>query len=194
MASPWKKVADVAIGGLTDVGFVPRSSLLMVASHQGRGLLDLITGDRVARDRQETGTWFDASRPAVLGIGPLDGQWINVAGLAGGHLPVTDDGRWLAGVAGRPGRDAFGPRRELVEVNEPEEIRAFGFSPDGATFVVASSPSIMIFRRNTPEHRLRPCHSRPICGMSGYVLADTRLTDRDLKFHSPLVLQRCLEK
>jgi len=166
MASPWKKVADVAIGGLTEVGFVPRSSLLMVASHQGRGLLDLITGDRLARDRQETGTWFDASRPAVLGIGPLDGQWINVAGLAGGHLPVTTADGWRAWLADR-GVTLSGPAGELVAVNQPEEIRAFGFSPDGAIFVVASSPSIMIFRRNTPGHRLRPCHSRPICRMRG---------------------------
>jgi hypothetical protein len=79
----------VAIGGMTEAGFVPQSSLLMVVSHQGRGLLDLITGSRVARDEQETGTWFDASRLAVLGIGPLDGQWIKVAGLAGDQLPAT---------------------------------------------------------------------------------------------------------
>jgi hypothetical protein len=50
MSSP----ADMAIGGLTEVGFVPGSSLLLVMSHQGRGLLSWGSGDRVARDRQET--------------------------------------------------------------------------------------------------------------------------------------------
>ena len=70
----------------------------MVVRHQGRGLVDLITGSRVARNEQETGTWFDASRPAVLGIGPLDGQWIKVAGLAGGQLPATAAG-WRARLA-----------------------------------------------------------------------------------------------
>ncbi len=164
MSSPWKKVADVAVGGLTEVGFVPQSSLLMVASHQGRGLFDLVTGDRVARDEQETGGWFDASRPAVLGIGPLDGQWIKVAGLAGGRLPVTTADGWRARLADR-GVALSGPAGELVKVNEPEEIRAFGFSPDGATFIVASSPSVVIFGRGTAGPRLRPCHSRPICGM-----------------------------
>lgn len=74
----------MAIGGLTEVGFVPGSSLLLVVSHQGRGVLNLDSGDRVARDGEETGDWFDASRPAVLGIGPLNGRWIEVAGLAGG--------------------------------------------------------------------------------------------------------------
>jgi hypothetical protein len=151
MTSPWKKVAYVAIGGLTEVGFVPRSSLLMVVSHQGRGLLDLITGSRVARDEQERGTWFDASRPAVLGIGPLDGQWIRVAGLAGGQLPTTT-ACWRARLAGQ-GVMLSGPEGELAQVHEPEEIRAFGFSPDGAIFVVASSPGVIIFRRNTAGPR-----------------------------------------
>jgi hypothetical protein len=93
--SAWRKVADLAIGGLTEVGFaVPR--LMLVVSHQGRAVLDWVTGARVARDRQETGGWFDASRPAAAGIGPLAGQWVAVAGLAGGSLPVTTADGWQA--------------------------------------------------------------------------------------------------
>lgn len=161
MSSPWKKVADVAIGGLTEVGFVPGSALLLVVSHQGRGLVSLATGDRVARDRQETGSWFDASRPAALGIGPLDGQWIEVTGLAGGRLPVTTADGWQARRV-RRGVALARPAGESAEVNEPEEMRAFGFSPDGATFMIASSPSVVIFRRDTAGRTLRhPCvHSR----------------------------------
>jgi hypothetical protein len=148
MSSPWRKVADVAIGGLTEVGFVPGSPLLLVVSHQGRGVLSLPSGNRVARDRQETGSWFDVSRPAVLGIGPLDGRWIEVAGLAGGHLPVTTLDGWHARLADR-GVALSGPAGESVDLDEPEEIHAFGFSPDGATFIVASSPSVVIFGRDT---------------------------------------------
>jgi hypothetical protein len=134
MSSSWKKVADVAIGELTKVGFASGSALLLVVvSHQGRGLVSLATGDRVARDRQETGSWFDASRPAALGIGPLDGRWMEVAGLAGGRLPVTTADGWQARPA-RRGVALAGPAGESAEVSEPEEIRAFGFSPDGATF------------------------------------------------------------
>jgi hypothetical protein len=44
----------MAIGGLTEVGFVPGSSLLLVMSHQDRGVLSWGTRDRVARYRQET--------------------------------------------------------------------------------------------------------------------------------------------
>ncbi len=48
--SPWRKVADLAIGGLTEIGFAaPR--LMLVVSHQGRAVLDCATGARIARDR-----------------------------------------------------------------------------------------------------------------------------------------------
>jgi hypothetical protein len=33
-------------------------------------------------------------------------------------------------------------------VHEQEDLRAAGFSPDGDTFVLASAPSLVIFRRN----------------------------------------------
>jgi hypothetical protein len=84
MPSPWKKVTYLAVGGLTDVGFAV-GSLLLVVSHQGRGVVDLASRNVVARDRQETGAWFDKARRAALGIGPLDGTWIGVCGLAGGQ-------------------------------------------------------------------------------------------------------------
>jgi hypothetical protein len=82
MPSPWKKVTYLAVGGLTEVGFAA-GSLLLVVSHQGRGVVDLASGNVLARDRQETGAWFDAARRAALGIGPLDGTWIGVCGLVG---------------------------------------------------------------------------------------------------------------
>jgi hypothetical protein len=39
------------------------------------------------------------------------------------------------------------PGRQLLQVSESEEMRAFGFSPDGATFVIATSPGVAIYRR-----------------------------------------------
>jgi hypothetical protein len=51
VCSGWKKTAYVAVGGLTEAGFVPGCSLLMVVSHQGRGIVDLVSGRRVVRDR-----------------------------------------------------------------------------------------------------------------------------------------------
>jgi hypothetical protein len=101
----------------------------------------------------------------VLGIGPVDGQWIEVAGLAGGRLPAaTADGwqvrRTAHGVA------LSGPARETVAVQEAEEIRAFGFSPDGQAFVLASSPGLAVFQRDASDCRLRNSMMHfPVSGM-----------------------------
>ncbi len=39
------------------------------------------------------------------------------------------------------------PGRQLLQTNECEQIRAVGFSPDGTTFVIATSPGLAIYRR-----------------------------------------------
>jgi hypothetical protein len=99
MPSTWRKVTYLTVGGLTEVGFAD-GPLLLVVSHQGRGVVDLASGQLLSRDRHEAGAWFDAARRAVLEIGPLDGEWIGVCGLAGGRLPdATADG-WQARVSG----------------------------------------------------------------------------------------------
>ena len=95
MPSPWRKVTYLAVGGLTEAGFAA-GSLLLVVSHQGRAVVDPASGDMLARDRQETGAWFDAARRAAPGIGPLDGTWIGR--LRPGRRPAARrDGGWLAG-------------------------------------------------------------------------------------------------
>lgn len=145
MPSTWRKVAYLAVGGLTEVGFAG-GPLLLVVSHQGRGVVDLASGELLARDRHEAGAWYDAARGAVLGIGPLDGTWIGVCGLAGGRLPdATADG-WQARASGDC-VTVSAPGRQLLQVSESEEVRACGFSPDGATFVIAASPGVAIYRR-----------------------------------------------
>ncbi len=105
----------------------------------------------LARDRQETGSWFDAARRAVLGIGPLDGAWIGVCGLAGGGLPDATAAGWQARVSGDCVIVSASGRQPL-QINESEEMRAFGFSPDGTTFVIA--------RQGYPESRT--CQRRTV--------------------------------
>ena len=34
----------------------------------------------------------------------------------------------------------------LQEIEENEELRAFGFSPDGSAFIVATSSGVLIYR------------------------------------------------
>jgi hypothetical protein len=141
--APWREVGTFPIGGLTEVGFVG-SEWVLVVSHQGRGVFDIRSGTRVARDPDETPWWFDADTPAALGIGPLQGRWVPVAGLAGGRLASTTAEGWEAS------QTALGVRLERggnaqQEVIETEEIRTFGFTDDGRTFVLGSSPTLRLF-------------------------------------------------
>ncbi|CAL9278235.1 hypothetical protein SUDANB5_06766 [Streptomyces sp. SudanB5_2050] len=57
--APWRPVFDYAygvpVGGLLGIGFAshPASGrdLVMVVSHDGHGLFDAVTGEKIARDR-----------------------------------------------------------------------------------------------------------------------------------------------
>jgi hypothetical protein len=51
--SPWKRVATVAIGGLRSLGFDQESENLLILSSQGRGVIDCLTGEKIARDDEE---------------------------------------------------------------------------------------------------------------------------------------------
>jgi hypothetical protein len=63
------------IGGLVAMAFSADEGLLFVVTHSGRGIFDLTTGERVARDYEET----YPKDGAIDGIGPLAGISIEVA-------------------------------------------------------------------------------------------------------------------
>jgi hypothetical protein len=160
--SPWRRASDHAVGGLTEVGYVPGSNLLLVVSSAGRGLFDCTSGERVARDRTppEEGGWYDEAGLLALGIGPTEEQFIRLAGLHGGGLRrVASDGWSLAMVAPDwprqsiiiqpPGRSVLIERFAdgCAKIEDDYELRAFGFSDTGRSFVIALSHSLMIYSR-----------------------------------------------
>ena len=65
---------NLHIGGLIAAGFDPSGVYLLTVSHDGRGVFDLRSWDRVARDSSlaypENGT--------AIGIGPIEGMRISV--------------------------------------------------------------------------------------------------------------------
>lgn len=66
--------------------------------------------------------------------------------LASSRLPdATADG-WQARVSSDR-VTVSAPGRQPLQVSESEEMRAFGFSPDGATFVIATSPGLANYHR-----------------------------------------------
>ncbi len=140
---PWVEMVTRAIGGLTEVGFAG-PGVLLVVSHQGRGLFDCATGERLARDGSDAPDWFDPSGPSSMGIGPYEGVWVPVAGLAGGSLRRDTDDGWSA--TATINSVALHSSDSVQVIDEGEEIRVFGFSEDGRTFVLGSSPTLRIFR------------------------------------------------
>jgi hypothetical protein len=97
MASSWRRISYVAVGGLAEVGFGfgRDGRFLLIVSHQGRGVIDCISGRRVARDPDDGPSWFDGSGPEATGIGPLAEEQVPVVGLTGGSpAQATSDTSW----------------------------------------------------------------------------------------------------
>src|SRR4051794_31292001 len=93
---PWSIKSVAAIGGLTEAGFDEVSDLLLVISHQGRGVFDCGSGERVARDRsiENVDSWYGHHNLIGMGIGPLAGRHVRLSGLNGGGLPCSTKDGW----------------------------------------------------------------------------------------------------
>lgn len=162
LPEPWSNRTNVAVGGLTDVGFADASDLLICMSSTGLGVFDCLTGARVARD-DSTDFDFDAGNLLVSGIGPLEGKRIRTAGLAGGGLASGTHDGWCVErhpfafpdeelFVGPPGQTMLwtqhGVQTHLYKLGGfVTELRAYGFSPTGRSFIVATSSDVLIFAR-----------------------------------------------
>jgi hypothetical protein len=78
-------------------------------------------------------------------------QRVPVAGLAGGSLAEATPDGWRAtrganGVLVQAPEDKD-PRLSFT-IDESEELRAWGFSPDGLAVLAAASPGLTIVRRH----------------------------------------------
>jgi hypothetical protein len=154
---PWTRITDRAVGGLTEVGFAEDTDLLLVVSSQGRGVIDCRSGELVARDRTEPDDgWYDERRLRAFGIGPLEGQLIRLTGLHGGGLPRCGrDGWWTEAITlewpdvnlllGGPWGWIFDEKTPFVKLAVAREVRAFGFSDTGESFVLATSSDVTVF-------------------------------------------------
>ncbi|AJA10268.1 hypothetical protein SKP52_16980 [Sphingopyxis fribergensis] len=158
---PWRKLTAVAVGGLQHIGFASKSDLLLVVSVSGRGVVDCATGGKVARDDEEYHPDFGSLE--AEGIGPLEGQQIRVAGTSGGGLShATEDG-WLIELhpLSWPEEEFFlcppgqtmlwnppAAEPELFKLRPlPSSLVAYGFSPTGKSFVIATSSDLEIYSR-----------------------------------------------
>lgn len=156
----WVLVGIIAIGGLTEVGFSKlHSGLLLTISSSGRGLIDCNTGEKLARDYDEYGDWYDPINLTAKGIGATSNEAISISGMCGGGLPTLNH---------------YGETLSIVSPNWPMEqlvwcplgkdplienfqdgcwkimtdiFRCTGFSWDGEFIVAATSSDITIWKR-----------------------------------------------
>lgn len=160
---PWVPVASIAIGGFEAAGFSDDSDYLLVVTSSGRGVFSTRTGEKVARDSNYDGSWYDLSALTCLGIGPLEGESLHVAGIHGGGLPTVAQDGWSASllcpnwpegfvVLCEPGESVWDEKRisslvRLAPTHGDDDVACYGFSPCGNRLVIATSSTIDLFSR-----------------------------------------------
>ncbi|MEU6140899.1 hypothetical protein ABZ848_11115 [Streptomyces sp. NPDC047081] len=168
---PWRPVFErcVPVGGLLGIGFAahPDSGhdLVMVVSHDGHGLFDAVTGEKIARDRDpapEDSTPDSAADLSCPGLGPVSGNRVHIAGLFGGGLHMTTPDGWTLEVVtpawpndrvllsrdgGLPHSGPYGEHWWHLFHSNYSELRATGFSPSGQTLAVATSSDLTLWTR-----------------------------------------------
>ncbi|TLS45738.1 hypothetical protein FE633_13305 [Streptomyces montanus] len=172
--TPWRSVQDrrIPIGGLLGIGFavhpVTGHELVMVVSHNGHGLFDAVTGEKIARDHDpDTATSTPDAHPdlACPGLGPVAGTPVRISGLFGGGLHRTTPDGWTLDVVSpdwphdrvilsADGGAHQGPPGGTwwhVFHSNYSELRTAGFSPSGCTMAVATSSDLTLWTRPTPH-------------------------------------------
>lgn len=170
--APWQPVLDsrTPIGGLLGIGFAvhPDSGrdLVMVVSHDGHGLFDAVTGEKIGRDRDpDPGTSTPDASPDLTcpGLGPITGTRVHIAGLFGGGLHSTTPDGWalhvvspewpsdrvLLSSGGNIYKDPPGEHWWHIFHSDYSTYRAAGFSPSGLTLAVATSSDLTLWTRPT---------------------------------------------
>jgi hypothetical protein len=170
---PWRPALEpcAAVGGLLGIGFATHPDtghdLVMVVSHDGHGLFDAVTGERLARDRDpdpRDSTPDEAPDLTCPGLGPIAGRRVHIAGLFGGGLHTgTGDGwtlevvspAWpndrvlLSSGSAMPYPEPHGEGWWHIFHADRSELRAAGFSPSGRTLAVATSSDLTLWTRAT---------------------------------------------
>jgi hypothetical protein len=155
----WKLLPPIHLSGLTDLGFSRDGKFILFITSQGRGLVDCETGQKVARDHDANGDWFDPFQLRSKGIGPAGSTVFETAGVHGGGLPLTNAFGDSLEAIGRewPHSDLFfcsahGSIRSESLVKTcvkllRDDFVAYGFSWCGNYFVVGVSDHALIWRR-----------------------------------------------
>ncbi len=162
--APWEELATVQNGSFLAVGLSDDSRFCLVVGHHGRSVVDVTTGEEVARvESHDLDSFLSRSNTVAAGIGPLDGVNMPLAGLWGGGLPSSTPDGWYVFrmpkqwsderiVLQCPDANMYSSYKGLTQIAAPlSELRAVGFTLDGAVLVVATSSTLQIWRRPMPN-------------------------------------------
>ncbi|MER7468476.1 hypothetical protein [Streptomyces sp. NPDC097981] len=173
--APWHPVWSQRnpIGGLLGIGFAAApdtgNDLVMVVSHEGHGLFDTLTGEKMARNRDpdpDDSTPDAVADLACPGLGPVAGTRVRIAGLFGGGLHTTTSDSWTLEVVspewpdhrvllstdgGIPHNGPHGEHWWHIFDSNYSELRTAGFSPSGNTLAIATSSDLALWSRQTTE-------------------------------------------
>ena len=162
----WTHRHTFSIGGLDNVGYAAKQDILLVLSSQGQGIFDCKTGEKIARKHDDSGWWqkFNETTNSIIGFDILDNIEIITCGLFGGDSlsKTTKDGWELIESEPEPDEGPFEKylvkKIYLVSPDKDQklfvgkdgacELRAFGFSETGETFIIALSCDLTIYSRS----------------------------------------------
>jgi len=161
----WTHKNTFAIGGLENVGYATDQDFLIVLSSQGQGIFNCKTGEKVARQYDDSNWWdkFNESTNSIVGFDFLENVDITTCGLYGeDNLSKTTQDGWIL-IISEPEPDDKPFEKYLVKkiyLQSPDkkektlvgkdgacELRTFGFSDTGDTFIIALSCDLTIYSR-----------------------------------------------
>lgn len=159
--APWSQGRFLHAGGVFAIGFALDNDLILVVTHDGGGVFDPRTGEKVARDADWKPDGPLMHGLVTKGLGPLAHKEVHLAGIAGGGLlRATEDG-WFVDVvdAHVQGANAAHVFLRHLQVNPPSERYTciysdslffrdiWGFSPSGRVLAYGQGDGVVVWTR-----------------------------------------------
>jgi hypothetical protein len=152
----WEHVVTMAIGGLEEVGFATSGNIIVLSS-QGRAIIDCSNGQKIFRDNKEWWNDFREEEKVITGFGSEKDAAIKIFGLhTEDFLPKTTSDGWSLSSESSfhgaiPIRKFFlkhfqSPEPIFISEDGPCEVRAYGFSSDEKTMIVATSCEVILWK------------------------------------------------
>lgn len=158
----YKYLQTFAIGGLQNIGYFKGTDHLVVLSTQGRGVFNCLTAEKILRNANDWWSDYNDDDNTVGGFDSLGNERVKTYGLFGGDkLPSRNLEGWELIVSDPEPEDAPFEKYTIHKVflvdpagtkyfvtkDGPCELRAFGFSESGKTFVIGSSCELVIWAK-----------------------------------------------